>query len=461
MTTEYHKLSQEPTSNTAFRMQSKHMRSVWNLLRDTMGMSDSAASIPAMRAQRSKRPASYMRNFLHAAIEDQVDAYRMQSFAKFGLDIAVFCTPNAMRMKLDVEHFGRVTIGYHNYTFQPYHNEGSPKTMRVRLHQGGVQVYFCSSWQPVSAYLDQVSTKWTYPAPPHLEINRQYYWWRSNGKSFEITKLPGEIRNAIFDIAFPSEARPFETTRCRKRGRLVPKYQHSCMALMRVNRQLYQEASDWFYRATTFSIDRPQLFSMTLDNRFLRDRLRHVRFTLTHSGYMDLFSSRGEGSPTRPYVKHQLREMSNLTRLEIHISPSNPAAENIWLEGACQKKAVDMIIDAAWPSIRGLPVTITGFVKDSQKKAIEARIHCERETYALFEAWCCDVGKTCSLCAYDAWVDGMKGEKQGGVRLDGEAHAADESERPEWRYMSTRDLKMAMECTCKKSCTSEDWDAAD
>jgi hypothetical protein len=152
--------------------------------------------------------------------------------------------------------------------------------------------------------------------------------------------------------------------------------------------------------------------------------------------------------------------MLNLTNLNIHIGPPSRNTEKSWLEDACQKTAVNMIIDAAWPSIRGLPVTITGFVKDSQKRAIEARVQSERHMYVYFKAWCHDVGKCCSLRAYDAWVNGMEAEEQGGVRLDGEAHGSDESGRLEWQNMGPLDLKMAMFCTCKKPCTMDDWDSA-
>ena len=462
------KSTQEPSPNTAPKMKSKHMLSVRDLLRNQMGMSDTAASATALRAQRNDPPTAFMRKFLHAAIENQIDEYKKQSFAKFGLDIAVFPTPNGMRLKLLVEHFGEVTVGYHSYTFRPNHNAEPLKTLRVRLFHGGIQVHFCGSWQPISAYLDEISTDWTYPAPQHLELERQYYWWRSNGKSFEITKLPGEICNAIFDFAFPSEAQPFPSSRCLKRGRLVPTYQRSYTALMRTNRQLYQESSDLFYKTTTFSIGHQKLFSKTLDNRFLRDRLRHVRLSLTHSGYLDLFSSKDEDFSTKPCVKHQLREMSNLTSLVIHINPPSRITEKVWLEGACQKTAVNMIIDAAWPSIKGLPVTITGSVKDSQKKSIEARVRSERTLYLFFEAWCRDVQKSCSLRAYDAWMEGMRAEEQGGVRLDGETCAdvretetETETETLWWKNMSTQDLKLDLWCTCEKRCSADDWDSAD
>ena len=307
MTPQHHSRFPIPSSDTGHKMESKHLWSIRDLLRNKMGMTRSAAGTSALHAHMHKSPTTYMSKFLKAAIEDQIDEYKKQSFAKFGLDIAVNPPSNAKCMELILEHFGKVTVGYHSYIFQPLHSKGSAKILRTRLYHGRAQVHFCGSWRPVSAYLDEVNTDWTYEVSPEFELNRQYRWWRSNGKSFEITKLPGEIRNAIFDFAFPSEAQPFPTAKCRKSGRLVPTFQRSYTALLRTNKQLYIEASDWFYKTTTFTINYPQIFSKTLDNRFLRDRLRQVRLSLTHSEYMDLFSSKARDVSTVPFVKRQLR----------------------------------------------------------------------------------------------------------------------------------------------------------
>jgi hypothetical protein len=438
-----------------------------------MGMSRSAASTTALRAKRNDRPTTYMRKFLQAAIRDHINEYSMQSFAKFGLDIEVSPVLHAKRMKLFVEHFGEVTVGYHTYIFSPKHNSQPSKALSVRLHHGGVQVRFCGSWRPISAYLDEISTEWTYPATRQVELNRQRYWWDSNGKTFEITKLPGEIRNAIFDFAFPSEALPFHVSECEKRSRLVPNFGRSYTALMRTNKQLSQEASNWFYNTTTFTVDHYHLFSKTLGsknlrdrNHFLRDRLRHLRLALDHSEYLDLFTPKPWKVSAKPYVKYQLREMSDLKSLEIHFRAPSRIATKTWLEGACQKTAINMIIDAAWPSIRGLPVTVTGYVKDSQKREIEDRVQSERDAYALFEAQCRKIGKHCSLLVYDRWVNGEIAEEkeQGGVRLDGEPWAAveaGESGALQWNCMSNQDLREIMWCTCEKRCSLDMWDSED
>jgi hypothetical protein len=456
---------QKLPSNPTHKMQSKHLQSILSLLRDKMGMNHKAASEIANRASKHHPPTAYISTFIHAAVEEQINVYRKQSFAKFGLMISVYPSPKATRMQVSLEHFGKITVGYHSYVFHPNHNEAPAKVVHVRLSQGSIQVYFCGSWHPISAYLDEVNTDWTYPECMELQLDRQYEWWTANGKSFEITTLPGEIRNAIFDFVFPSQARPFPTSKCRNNDHLAPTFQCSYTALMRTNNQLRQEASDRFYRTTTFSIEHALLLDRTLRNDILRNRLRRVRLSLDHSQYLDLFSSKPWVISHEPYVNRQLRKMSNLESLEIHFRAPSRIATKTWLEGACQKTAINMIIDAAWPSIKCLPVVISGYVKDSQKKEIEARVQSERDAYAFFEAQCRAIGKHCSLPVYDAWIEGEMAEEkeQGGVRLDGEPWAAvdaGESEALQWNCMSNQDLREIMWCTCEERCSLDTWDPA-
>lgn len=438
----------------------EQLKSINKFLKHTLGMTKVAAAATTLRWERHDSQAADMSTFIHNAIESQIDDYRKQSFSKFGIEIAVFPPAKAKRQKVYVQHFGNVVVGYHSYEFQPNHNTKPSKTLRVHIFQGTVQVHFCGSWQPVSAYLDEVGTHRTYKDSPQNELDRHYYWWRANGKSFDIMKLPGELRNAIFDSVFPSEARPFPASRCRGRGPMVPTYRHPCTALMRTNRQMRREAGDRFYQMTTFLIEYRQLFSPTLNNRILAERLRHVRLELTHSGYLDLFHFEREDETTEPYVTHRLRDLSNLTSLEIHIAPPSRATEKTWLEGACQKTAVDLIVNAAWPSIRGLPVTFTGFIKDNQKKAIQARVQAEKALYDYFKAYSLASGNSSFLRDYHEFADKMMAEEQGGVRLDGRAWG-DEKEKAEWECVSGEDLEAALWCSCKTRCTWEEWDPRD
>jgi hypothetical protein len=440
--------------------------SIYRLLRDKLGMNAAAAAATTGRWERTQRESqiAFMGTFTHKAIESQIDEYKKQSFAKFGMVIAVYPLSKdedpedyAKCIEIDTRLFGKVVIGRQNYYFRPQHNEGPSKSMQVRVHRGAVQIHIKGSWWPVSAYLDDVSTHRIYQNSPQDELNRQYCWWRSNGKAFNIMKLPGELRNAIFDCVFPSETRPFPSNWCRKIKR-IPTFEHSYTALIRTNRQLRREGGDRFYQTSTFVIDHGHLFSKTLDNRILGERLRHVSLKLTHSAYLNLFHFDREDRTTEPYVARQLREMPNLASLEIKFAAPSISDKN-WLEGACQRTVVDMIMNVAWPSIRGLPVNITGYVKDDQKKSIQARVQIERELYGLSLA----SGNCSSLSEYDAFTSTMMAEEQGGVRLDGRAWDDESDERTEaaWSDLSDEEKNAAVRCVCETKCTKDDWNPAD
>jgi hypothetical protein len=438
---------------------------IYCLLQYTLGMDNAAAVVVARRWERtpSESQNAFMGTFVQKAIEAQIDEYRKQSFAKFGLEIAVSTTPKPLfdqspdlplkakgrKITLQTRLFGKVEIGHESYYFepQPQHVDKPQKRMRVRLCQGAVQVRFKSSWQPVSAYLDEVGTHRTQSDSPQVELDRQYCWWGTNGKHFNFMKLPGELRNAIFDCVFPSETR----SGCGKHGKLVPTFQQSYTALMRTNRQLHCEAGDRFYQMTTFLIGDCGLSSQVLNNRILGERLRHVRLHLTHSGYLDLFHYKREGQ----YVARQLRTMPNLASLEIHFNAPSSLEQKPWLDGACQRLAIDVIMDAAWPSIRGLPVILTGYIKDSQKKGIEARVKAERVLYGLSLA----SGNCSSLRSYDASTSRMMAEEQGGVRLDGRPWEDDTG--LDWGSMSIWDKKAAVWCECETKCTKDGWNPVD
>jgi hypothetical protein len=437
--------------------------SIYRLLRNTLGMNVAAAAATAGRWERTQRESqnAFMATFVEKAIASQIDEYMKQSFAKFGMIIAVYPLSEeeepedyAKCIEIDTQLFGKVEIGRQYYYFRPQHNGGKSKRMQVRLYRGAVQVHIEGSWWPVSAFLDDVSTHRTYENSPQDELNRQYRWWRSNGKAFNIMKLPGELRNAIFDCVFPSESRPFPSNWCRK-IKHIPTFQYSYTALMRTNRQLRREAGNRFYQTSTFVIDHSHLFPKTLDNRILGERLRHVRLKLTHSDYLHLFHFGRDEQTTEPCVARQLREMPNLLSLEIEFAPPS-ITDKIWLEGACQRIVVDMIVNAAWPSIRGLPVNITGYVKDSQKKSIQARVQIERELYGLSLA----SGNCSSLSDYDAFARRVMAEEQGGVRIDGRAWD-DERTDADWSDLSDGEKNAAVWCVCETKCTKKGWGPED
>lgn len=134
-----------------------------------MGMSESAAATFAHQWKRQHACGiAHLTAMLRTAIYHEIDIYRKQSYETFGIGISVSAAERkdpvsklsqVEPMELTLPPLGRVAVGYHQYNFAPYHNEMRAKIMHVRQHLGGIQVYFCGSWQQVSAYLDEVGTE--------------------------------------------------------------------------------------------------------------------------------------------------------------------------------------------------------------------------------------------------------------------------------------------------------------
>lgn len=429
----------------------KQLRSLVNVFERRMGMSSTTARVLALKWLKSNFKEAMMSTFLHKAIEHQIDMFRAQSFAKFGLDIAVYPADGARSYNIWLPLFSTINIGYSSYIFETRHNDDPPKRLRVRLSMGAVEVHFCSSWHPISDYLNEVKTESNYPQTSEIAYDAQFNWWKTTGKSFDIMALPGEIRNAIFDQVFSPVARPYPSDKLRKR-RLALKPD---MSMMHLNKGLYHESSHRLYQTTTFLVEHGRLMFKLLKNNALRNRLRNVTLTLTNSGYFDFFRfDPYDAAFPHDYVVHRLRE-TNLAKLEINIAAPSNIAEKAWLEGACQKTVVDRIFDVAWSSIKGHPVAITGHVEQNQKQAIEARLKAAHEEYekwsALNEA---ATGKTSTLREYDAFLEEMNKEPVGGVRLDGEAWAETGAE-VEAVDLSYNDFKDSLKCRCERKCTSE------
>ena len=100
--------------------------------------------------------------------------------------------------------------------------------------------------------------------------------------------------------------------------------------------------------------------------------------------------------------------------------------------------------------MRGHPVTVTGYVKTSQKEAFEAQIADERKK---IDRWQRQVGALglgeASMQDYYEWLD----EQEGGVLLSGEPSGDIEAKAAaeDWPPV----------CRCANECAQESWTADD
>ena len=182
-------------------------------------------------------------------------------------------------------------------------------------------------------------------------------------------------------------------------------------------------------------------------------RIRQLRLALTHDDFVYLFRkertlSDGEKVPDRSAAAMALRHM-RLNRLKLSFAPPSLTTGTGMFDGACQKPAVNMIIDQAWPFINGHPVELGGYVKSSQKAAIEAAFVEERKKIELWQKQRLAAGlEEGGLCDYDEELD----TEDGGVLLDEKATLPDAA-----NIAVDSTSSASLVCNCQVKCSFECW----
>lgn len=426
-----------------------HLTRVLNLLKKRLGMTQSAAGTLAYKwhTTRDDTKLAVASTFMHQAIHNHINAYRAQSFAKFGLDVNLYPSKGASTFKMPLSDFqdGWLHIGYSKYTFQI---GDVALDMHVCPDQGTILVGFCGDFRPISEFLDEFTPQNDAPFNSQMAYRAQSDWWRINGKTFNLQGLPGELRNAIYGLVLGSVALPYSKHKARH-GRRTPRTE---TAIMRLNKQVYLEASHQFYTTSTFLLEQGAVAKKLLHNNRLRVQLRDITLALTHSGFLDLFHFDLSSADTPTYALRTLRD-TDLSRLQIHIGAPSRVSENFYLEGACQKAVIERIFAAAWPSIKGHPVIITGYIKDSQKSGILAQLDKARQDFVEWSASnSIEDVKAPSLREYDEFMRESSDESTGGVRLDeGEERIEDSYAEPS--FITTHSL----DCLCEPVCKKKGW----
>lgn len=433
-------------------LQAKKLSILISLLQNHMGMERQAAASIVSDWHRSNSPAGFASTFMVQAIQHQIDLFRKQSFAKFGITVAVFPSDGTRSLKVRLPHFGWIQVGHRRYTFATHHNEQPAKSLSVRLFNGTIEVLFCNTWQPVSAYLNEVNTEPTYALSPERAWDAQFRWWKTNGKKFNFMDLPGELRNKIYDNIIGPVVRPFPADRSRKRSLVYT----PDLAITRLNRTVRKEANHRLFSTVVFVLENNRLTQRLLHNTICTS-VRHLTLALSHSEYFSLFGlnpDRIDLSIRHSRVLSHLRDM-DLTTLQIHFAPPSKIAEKFWLEGACQKSVIEHTLEAAWASIKGHPLELTGSVNRRQKDKFESR---SRKARKEFEAWkalkLAATGEPGSLREYDEYLKKLIAEPVGGVMLEGGA-CVEEAAEAQRDVMSFGDFTDSLKCGCKRNCMKE------
>ncbi|KAF2224452.1 hypothetical protein BDZ85DRAFT_249127 [Elsinoe ampelina] len=265
---------------------------------------------------------------------------------------------------------------------------------------------------PLHQYLDQVawqmsrgkSYTWPYINPCSMSE-----WWTKNGQSFRLFDLPLEIRDRIYLASVGYVVQPF-TYEGKRRF-------HSTMnkSLFLFNRQVTQEALRAAYAWSTFYFeDYSKIEKFFTSPKTPINSIKRLELSLDHIDYKkffgyqvkddrDWFYHNHPGSVAGDYASFmddftsdwtpehalKLREMPLLQSLVLWMPhPSRMVSESTGfrLNSDCHSSTVRSILGAAWPYVRGLPVTITGYIRDEDKKGFEDLVERAKQHRRRWEA---------------------------------------------------------------------------
>ncbi|KAI7283283.1 hypothetical protein KC343_g2126 [Hortaea werneckii] len=392
-------------------------------------------------------------DYIAEMIRREIDDYCCKSSENFTIHACVY--PHEDASPIENQH--GTFVGYETYILDVWSRESRMIEVDLDWHTG-LNVHHLGRWMPIRDLIGLIQ-----PQPdriaelrnPEGNYHHQLSWWKSNGKTFRLLDLPAEIRENIYRHAFDQHAEPYPTDKVRRLGQYsyALKQRNPCPRTFRMNRQVYGEASHVLFLHTCFLVEHNVILKKLLYNSSQLARIRRLQLALSHFDFFKLFGlhlgdeHESNISPSR--VSHTLRQMT-LIHLELRFEAPSLYCERNWLEGACQKTIVKWIWAAAWPFVRGHPVTVTGYVKTSQKEAFEAQVADERRKIDRWQRQVRALGLgEASVQDYYEWLD----EQEGGVLLSGEQRGE-------------IDAKAAAEdwppvCRCSNECLQESWTADD
>ena len=400
-------------------------------------------------------------------------------------------------------------IGSTSYTFEKWSSDSEPEQFdvdlnsdfKISLHQEiqGQETRVLGLYEWLQTQAESEVIVWDDAREQAAIVRRhkltkmQWSDWlwlaKTENKKFRLLDLPAELRLEIYDLALGGRQGPDHSSNSTSRyarlgkherwfGSRVVYEQPNVRCLLRLNRQIHNEASDFLYDTTTFRASHKSGLLQLLRDKILAKNIRRLELSLTHEEYLKIFQPEAcreplcncslrshyrfrEISPAMAKVIHSM----NLDHLTIEIDEPqedysfmhNPAAPMI----PCQKLTVDLILKSILPWIAGNAVTIQGSVKTKQKIDFEATCAEFRKPFLKWR-------EATSLLFKDAatvsnYVEDNV-EEDGGVRLDAtgeetvrqreEAEKGEETEKGE-----KDDAVFPQQCECRVNCSPAMWSA--
>lgn len=287
--------------------------------------------------------------------------------------------------------------------------------VRIRLSSKTVQVRDGDTWLPLGDYLSQLPAVKEYWAGPGSSQWRQVLAWNTNGQTFPLMDLPGEIRNMIYDYSasfcYPYEfehgfnymaAAGTDGLLYRDYGRAGTHLQAELfgrgrvlngagpvLALLLTSKRVHAEFAARLFRNMDFRFQAaPPL------HRFLKPlppsrSLAKVTLQMTTWNFIKFFGIRLDAAAPRPWPDapdaEALRGL-RLRELELRLGHREDfaAGADFRLDAAlapcCHRVLVGLILWAAKDFVRDVPVvTVEGCVPAKAKAAFLQLLRDEKE----------------------------------------------------------------------------------
>lgn len=344
---------------------------------------------------------------LHRAIRTLIHTHQISSYEAFSFEMEVIPLLMNNDPSLDPSRTAHNTPTLLTasrrgiFALKPRGQENSRKA-RVELDAQNI-IQFCfytrrrgekTTWRPLAEYIRQqplvLNPNRDLSIHPHdkfkLRYQHQIDWYAANGKTFDFLGLPRELRNHIYSYLIGPRIEPYPDMKHRSRTGL---YATSVIdpALLYVNKQTSEEMRNQIYEFTPWLIVHRYILRRLVGNEhFPVNRLKRLTLDLRHEDFLKLFGltiqEEDEEHPDTAREPETVFYFTNarwafedmdLLSLELVMPSSSGLCDVEAIDLGCQKKAVDLILESAWPFIQGLPIAVTGHAKTDHKAAFEAR----------------------------------------------------------------------------------------
>lgn len=318
---------------------------------------------------------------IQAALHRVADPWRLSNIRAFGSREAFVQTePTEYYMQIYRGFRGTPapTIG----TYDHVGLDGIARRLAVVLRSEkpviiAIDGHACS--KGIIEYLESLDYAVDHEKPsPETRTERQAHWYQHNGKCFKFLQLPAEVRNKIYAEYFGPRIE------IRLISRDPPCVQSRAVHtnILRVGRQVFEEATAVLYRESTFNFTSSTSLRLSRSQMHAAfNQIARLELAFPSLSFMDFFGYNfrddSDGNymyGSTSYTARQIREM-RLLRLTLDLQwPGDAMYHQGGYRTQCHQVWTDYLLDCARPWIKGHPVRIIGYIKPQRKKEFEAEM---------------------------------------------------------------------------------------